>query len=314
MTDKRYRHISITPNFYQLGIPAFPAYLSLGDDGMIIEGGTGATFTIIINQLKELGIEPERIKYLFLTHTHADHIGAIPRLRKIWPHLKVVASPVGEKLLTRLVTKEGALKEFITTDRDIAEIRLSKGEVDAVPAELDNYIFGVDMVVKEGDRLDLGSGVSWTVYDTPGHSPCHISLHNEKEGTLHIGDATGFYVPGKDIFWPNYFNSLEAYCDSIRKLASLPAQRGALCHNGVIEDGVKRHLQKALRATESYHREMIARLDRGEDLDEIALDKAKWVVTFTTLIPFEGIRALCTLLIRRSQSAVVSEDLFAIPQ
>jgi glyoxylase-like metal-dependent hydrolase (beta-lactamase superfamily II) len=313
MTDERYSHISITPNFYQLGTLSFPAYLSLGDDGMIIEGGTGATFAIIINQLKELGIEPERIKYLFLTHTHADHIGAIPRLRRIWPHLKVVASPVGEKLLTRLVTKEGALKEFLEMDRSIIRIRLSKGEIDAVPPELDSYTFGVDMVVKEGDRLDLGSGVSWTVYDTPGHSPCHISLHNEREGTLVIGDATGFYAPEKDIFWPNYFSSLEAYCDSIRKLASLPAQRGALCHNGVIEGGVKSYFQKALRATESYHREMMARLDKGEDPDEIALEKARWVVTFTALIPFEGIKALTTLLLRRSQSAVVNEGLFAIP-
>jgi glyoxylase-like metal-dependent hydrolase (beta-lactamase superfamily II) len=313
MTEKRYRYISITPNFYQLGIPSFPAYLSLGDDGMIIEGGTGVTFAIIIDQLKELGIEPERIKYLFLTHTHADHIGAIPRLRKIWPHLKVVASPVGEKLLTRLVTKEEALKEFITTDHDIAEIMLSKGEIDAIPPELDSYTFGVDMVVKESDRLDLGSGVSWTVYDTPGHSPCHISLYNEGERTLVIGDATGLYAPEKDIFWPNYFDSLEAYCNSIRKLSALPAERGALCHNCVIEGGVKRHLQKALRATESYHREMMARLDRGEDPKEIALERAKWVVNFTALIPFEGIRALTTLLLRRSQSAVVSEGLFAIP-
>jgi glyoxylase-like metal-dependent hydrolase (beta-lactamase superfamily II) len=313
MTGKRYSHISITPNFYQLGTPSFPAYLSLGDDGMIIEGGTGATFAIIINQLKELGIGPERIKYLFLTHTHADHIGAISRLRRIWPHLKVVASPVGEKLLTKLVTKEGALKEFITTDRDIAEIMLSKGDIEAVPPKLDSYTFGVDIVVKEGDWLDLGSGVSWTVYDTPGHSPCHISLHNEREGTLVIGDATGFYAPDKDIFWPNYFSSLEAYCNSIRKLASLPTQRGALSHNGVIEGEVKRYFQKALRATESYHREMMARLDSGENPDEIALEKARWVVTFTALIPFEGIRALTTLLLRRSQSAVINEDLFAIP-
>ena len=313
MTDKRYSHISITPNFYQLGTPYFPAYLSLGDVGMIIEGGTGATFAIIIDQLKELGIEPERIKYLFLTHTHADHIGAVPRLRRIWPHLKVVASPVGEKLLTRLVVKEEALKEFLEVDHSIIKIRLSKGDIDSVPPELDSYTFGVDMVVKQGDWLDLGSGVSWTVYDTPGHSLCHISLHNEREGTLIIGDATGLYAPEKDIFWPNYFSSLEAYCDSIRKLASLPARRGALCHNCVIEGGVKHYFQKALSTTESYHREMMARLDRGEDPEGIALERARWVVTFTALIPFEGIRALTTLLLRRSQSAVVSEDLFVIP-
>jgi len=313
MTGKRYSHISITPNFYQLGSPFFPAYLSLGGDGMIIEGGTGATFAIIIDQLKELGIEPERIKYLLLTHTHPDHIGAIPHLRKIWPHLKVVASPVGEKLLTRLVTKEEALKEFLEVDHSIIKIRLSKGDIDAAPPELDSYTFGVDMVVKEGDRLDLGSGVSWTVYDTPGHSPCHISLHNEREGTLVIGDATGLYVPGKDSFWPNYFSSLEAYCDSIRKLASLPAQRGALCHYGVIEGGVKRYFQKALSATESYHREMMVRLDRGEDPEEIALEKARWVNTLTDIQTFEVMLSLSRVLIKRSQSAVVREGLFTIP-
>lgn len=58
---------------------------------------------------------------------------------------------------------------------------------------------------------------------------------------------------------------------------------------------------------------MTARLDRGEDPDEIALERARWVVTFTALLPFEGIRALTTLLLRRSQSAVVSEGLLAIP-
>ena len=74
----------------------------------------------------------------------------------------------------------------------------------------------VDLVVHEGDSIDLGSNVSYTFYDVPGHSPCHITLYNEREGMLVIGDTTGFYVPEKDVFWPNYFYSLEAYCNSIR--------------------------------------------------------------------------------------------------
>ena len=92
---------------------------------MIIEGGTGATFAIIVEQIKELGIEPERIKYLTLTHTHPDHIGAVPHLKKLWPHLKIVASPVAAKLLKR----EGMLKEFLATDRGITELLISKGDI-----------------------------------------------------------------------------------------------------------------------------------------------------------------------------------------
>jgi glyoxylase-like metal-dependent hydrolase (beta-lactamase superfamily II) len=75
MQQKRYDAIPITHNFYQLGTPAYPAYLSIGSDAMIIEGGTGSTYSILVNQIEQLRIPPERIKYVALTHTHPDHIG-----------------------------------------------------------------------------------------------------------------------------------------------------------------------------------------------------------------------------------------------
>ncbi len=225
MIEERYKPITITKSFYQLGTPSYPAYLSMGNDGMIIEGGIGATFTIIVKQLKELGIPPEQIKYLTLTHTHPDHIGAVPHLKKLWPHLKIVAGSVAAELLTR----EELIKEFLRVDHIISEILIIKGDIAEWPAESENPVFKVDMVVKEGDKIDLGSGIIWTVYDTPGHSPCHISLYDEREGTLVIGDATGLYDPEKDMFWPNYFESLELYCSSIKKLATLPAKRVGSC-------------------------------------------------------------------------------------
>jgi len=275
---------------------------------MIIEGGTGATSAIITEQIEELGIEPQRIKYVVLTHTHTDHIGAVPHLKRLWPHLKLVASAVAAKLLQR----EEMIKEFLQGDRDIAEIMISKGEIAEFPPELEDYAFDVDLVVKEGDRLDLGSGIVWTIYETPGHSPCHISLYEEREKTLVIGDVTGFYVPEKDVFWPNYFQSLENYCNSIRKLSTFSPQRGALSHNCVVEGGVGRHLQRAIRATESYHLELLERLGKGEDPQQIALEKAKWVNTLTDMVPLELMYSLARILIKRSQSEAEKENLFSI--
>ena len=224
MNNLRHDPIEITKSFYQLGTNSFPAYLSLGDNGMLLEGGTGATFSIIIEQVKALGIEPERIKYLALTHTHADHIGAIPHIRKIWPHIKILASP----LATKLLKNEKTINDFIEVDRSISEIMLNKSEISEYPAELEKYEFHIDRQIEEGDMIDLGSGIIWTVYNTPGHSACHISFYEDKEKTLMIGDATGFYVPEKDVFWPNYFEALEPYCKSIRKLSALSAKRAAL--------------------------------------------------------------------------------------
>ena len=105
----------------------------MGDDGMIIEGGTGAFFPLIVNQIKSLGIAPERIKYLTLTHTHPDHIGAVPHLKKLWPHLKVMGSAGAAKALKRLTEKPEALKEFLASDRAISLIRLNKGEIPELP-------------------------------------------------------------------------------------------------------------------------------------------------------------------------------------
>jgi glyoxylase-like metal-dependent hydrolase (beta-lactamase superfamily II) len=308
MSKKRHEPISITRSFYKLGTPSFPVYLSLGDDAMLIEGGTGATFAIIIEQIKELGIEPEHIKYIALTHTHPDHIGAVPHLKRLWPHLKIAASSLAAKLLK----SQRMIKEFRENDRTISEIMIKKGEIVELPPELEHYVFEVDKVLEEGDRLELGSGIVWTIHHTPGHSPCHISLYEEKEGTLAIGDATGFYVPEKGVFWPNYFESLEAYCDSIRKLAALPAQRGALSHNTVVDGWFEGYFQKAIKATESYHLEMLERLRKGEDPEEIALDKAKWVNSLTDIQTFEVMYSLARLMLERSQSESGKKELFTI--
>jgi len=301
--------IALTPNFYQLGTPDYPAYLSLGEYGMIIEGGISVTFPTIVRQIETLGIDPHRIKYLVITHTHPDHIGAVPRLRKLWPHLRVVASPMAAKILQ----SEETIKEFIRLDSTITEILMIRDDIAEWPTEFENPSFEVDMVVKEGDRLDLGAGISWTVYDTPGHSPCQIALYNESEAILDMADAAGLYQPDRDCFWPNYFYSLEAYCKSISKLYTLPAKIGAHGHGGVVRGDVRHHLQRAMEATESYHRGIIARLSDGEDPTRVSLDMAKEVFTFTHLQPFQSILGLTKLMMKRSQATGDRADLFTIP-
>jgi glyoxylase-like metal-dependent hydrolase (beta-lactamase superfamily II) len=179
----------------------------------------------------------------------------------------------------------------------------AKEEIERLPPALEEYSFEVDSTIQEGDKIDLGKGVVWDVYDTPGHSPCQIALFEEKEGTLVVGDATGFYVPEKDAFWPNYFVSLEDYCNSIRKLAKLPAKRAVLSHNCVVEGDVDKHLKKAMEATEDYHNELMARLERGESPESIAMDKARFVDSLTDIQPFKVMYDLCRIMINRSRKS-----------
>ena len=298
MTETLHKPIVITPHLFQLGTPSFPAYLSMGEVGMIIEGGTGPTFGIIVNQIEALGIDPKKISYVVLTHSHADHIGGVPHLKRTWPHLKLLASSVCSETLR---SKE-LLKEILLVDLGITQLMKAKGEIETFPAPLERYCFETDSAVKEGDRIDLGAGIVWEVHDTPGHSACHISLYEGKEETLVIGDATGFYVPEKDVFWPNYFQSLETYCESIRKLSSLPARQAVLSHNGVIRSDVRGHFHKAMSATEHYHLELLQRLGMGEVPEKIAMEKARFVSGLTDIQPFKVMYDLCKVMIKRSQT------------
>ena len=309
MKEKIPQPIVVTPHLFQLGLPSFPVYLSMGEEGMIIEGGTGPTADIIVKQIAMLGIDPARITSLCLTHTHFDHVGAVPRLRRLWPHLKVMTGSLGAEFLQ----KDTFVQEFLPQDRMIADILLERGAITAHPSPLDAYNFKADRILEEGDDIDLGAGIVWHVLHTPGHSPCHISLVEEREHTMVIGDMTGYFDPALDVFWPNYFASLEDYCNSIKKMTSVQAIRGLLSHNGVIEGDMRAHMEKALKATERYHHELLQRLDHGDDTNQICTDKTDWVCSLGALASYKVIHFLCKLMLKHS-AAARGKDLFHLPQ
>ena len=296
----------ITDSFFQLATPFFPVYLSLGQDAMLIEGGTGGTFFLVQDQLKELGVDLARIKFVTLTHSHGDHIGLVPHLLTKWPHLKLLASASAVESLAN----DAVIKAFLSLDREIATKLQSNNVVSEVPDQIADYRFHVDTVLEDGQVLDLGNGIRWRVYSTPGHSHCQISLLEEKDGTLVLGDSTGFYMPQVESFWPNYFASLPKYCASLARLKTLTASRVALGHYGVIEGDSKAFLSKALDQTRDYHQEMLRRTGSGEDVGKIAREKAKWVEPNAEFMPYQLTEQVCGLLIKQSQKNAERTDLF----
>lgn len=308
MTIKKFAPIKITDNFFQLGTTFFPMYLSIGEDAMLLEGGTGGTTGIIIEQIQELGIEPARIKYLALTHSHGDHIGSVTALRKKWPHLKLIANPTASKILGY----EKVVEEFLKLDDFIIKRMKVLEEIKEIPEKIQAHNFHVDTVVEEGSSIDLGSGIKWDIYFTPGHSTCQVAFHEKKDAIMVTGDASGLYNPEMHAFWPNYFISLEQYCNSLRKLMTFHTKRYALSHYGVIESENGNFLKDAMAATEDYHLEMIERVNNGEDPAEIALEKARWIESFVVHMPFKIMEQMSLLLINRSQKDAEKSDLFAV--
>ena len=120
------------------------------------------------------GGEPERIaetldilganlKYIFLTHCHADHIGGISELKKI----------KGGKILVSRSDSEGLYNK----DINLAEyINMEIPELEA------------DSRVDDEDLIHIGE-IEFKVIATPGHTKGGLCLYAEKEGLVFTGDT-----------------------------------------------------------------------------------------------------------------------------
>ncbi len=113
--------------------------------------------------MEMLNILEAKLKYIYLTHCHADHIGAASQLH----------SKMGGKIL---IHRNGA------TNLEDDNIVL------ASYIGVDKIILEADSRVDDGDLLHIGN-IELKVLHTPGHTNCSTSLYCEKYKMLFSGDT-----------------------------------------------------------------------------------------------------------------------------
>jgi glyoxylase-like metal-dependent hydrolase (beta-lactamase superfamily II) len=117
-----------------------------------------------VNKIIEmLNIMEANLKYIYLTHCHGDHIGAVNELKK----------EKGGKVLIHRDEAEGL--------NDV-NINLSSC-IDMGTIELE-----ADSRVDDGDTIHLGN-LQFKVIHTPGHTKGGSSLYCKEEGLLFSGDT-----------------------------------------------------------------------------------------------------------------------------
>jgi glyoxylase-like metal-dependent hydrolase (beta-lactamase superfamily II) len=293
--------VAITPRLLMLGTNEYPLFLFKGArEGTIFEGGVGAMGLVMLEQMQGLGIGRDFVKQVIITHAHPDHVMAVPVFREAFAGVKVLASRAAAATLSAAK----AMAFFRQVDEMLTGSLARAGRITDAhrPRPLAQDQIAVDRIIKEGDTIAVDAAVSFRVLETPGHSECSLSFHEPGEGVLIISDATGYYVPDPQSWWPNYFTGYAAYLDSIRRLAELNAEILCLSHNGVIKGApaVRDYLNGARAATQQYHERIVAETRAGKSVRETAEQLGSEVWARAPLLPLEFFQKNCGLLVKQS--------------
>jgi len=144
-----------------------------------VDTGAAPAHPRLMHALSELGLAPDQVDYLFLTHVHLDHAGGAGQLMRALPRARAVLHPRGAphmvdpaKLIAGTVAVYGE-----------AMYRQLYGEI--VPIAAERVILANDR-----DRIALGSR-TFELLDTPGHARHHYCAHDLDHDDIFSGDTFG---------------------------------------------------------------------------------------------------------------------------
>lgn len=147
------------------------------DEWVLVDAGMPKSAKKIIEAAEELYGEGTRPHAIILTHGHFDHVGAIFELIEEW-NVPVYAHSLELPYLT------GA-KNYPEPDSTVEGGLIAKFS-SMFPNEGINLETHIQPLPSDGSIIEMPG---WKWIHTPGHTPGHISLYREKDGTLIAGDA-----------------------------------------------------------------------------------------------------------------------------
>jgi glyoxylase-like metal-dependent hydrolase (beta-lactamase superfamily II) len=198
------------------------AFLLLGERPTLVETGAGATVANVLDGVRAVGLHPEALRAIAVTHIHLDHAGATGALVRRYPHLEVYVHAIGAPHIidpSKLVASARRLYG------DALDTML--GEPEPVPAD---HVHALG----DGDEVVLGSR-RLVAYDTPGHARHHLVFFDRISGDVFTGDAAGVALPGSRYVRPPTPPpelDVAAWDRTIDRLRGLGARRLLLTHYG----------------------------------------------------------------------------------
>jgi len=256
-----YKPKEIFPDFYKLRIPLpIPSLRYLNsylvkakDQCLLIDTGmcSDAAFNELRRQLAEIGIQPQNLTEILVTHFHIDHVGLISRLRKLSKAKLLVSAK--ESQATRLVTSESHWERWVHLYEEAGiPPEVLEQMFMSTPSHLYSEIYEElckpSRSLKNGDEISIGE-YSFRAIWTPGHSPGHICLYEPERRLLMAGDHILLTITPHVTQWIEEGNPLAEYLTSLEKVGKLDVDIVLPGHGELFTDHRKR-----VKELEDHHR------------------------------------------------------------
>ena len=225
---KLYAQGNFGSNLNAIGVPLSPAYLFRGSTANVLfDAGVSAMGPSYVDSLEQILGNSQELHYLFITHSHWDHCGAMPYLKRSIPQMKIGACHT----IPELFKKESVIRK-IQLYNDMIQEESNVECNDDVRFEMVNF----DLLLKDGETIDLGNA-HCTVYEAPGHTRDSLAYYIPELEMLFPGEALG--IPGGEDgsgVQVEFLTSYDDYLTSILKLAALKPRIICLGHEWVFTD------------------------------------------------------------------------------
>ncbi|MDP2953251.1 MAG: MBL fold metallo-hydrolase, partial [Chloroflexota bacterium] len=176
-----------------------------GSEAALIDAGGGRDIPAIIKNIQDDGIPLARIRYLLLTHGHADHSAGAARLRESLGLQVLAANDIANFL------RQG--------DESGISLDLAK-KAGIYPPDFCFPACPVDVELAEDQRIIIGD-CELKVMETPGHAAGCLSFLMERSGKQYLFSGDVVFYGGLVALQNIPDCDLQAYIRSIQRLAGL---------------------------------------------------------------------------------------------
>lgn len=208
-------------------------------------------------------VEDFKLDYILLTHSHFDHVSALPLFKIENPDLKVICSAQTSEILSN---KE-FLEECWSWNKKVAKSLNLK-----IPITKAKWFsnFRIDEVFGSGDSLSLGDDVNIKAFSLPGHTEDTMGYFVQPDSIFQGGEITGSYG-GREVISPSFSSSYQSYLKSLEKIISLEPRGLVLAHGGCLRGDLShKHLIDLKQSSQELFGNIKDRLKQGELQKEIS--------------------------------------------